>query len=59
MDVRKILADLRREKAQVENAIRALEGLGGKRRGRPPAWMRDKPRGAPRSKKGEGETPKK
>lgn len=42
MDVTKILAELRQERAQIEEAILSLERLAmgrGKRRGRPPAWM--------------------
>jgi hypothetical protein len=42
MDVTKILAELRSEKEQIEEAIISLERLArgrGKRRGRPPAWM--------------------
>jgi hypothetical protein len=42
MDVGKILADLRREREAIEEAIITLERLArgqGKRRGRPPAWM--------------------
>lgn len=42
MDVVKILADLRREREAIEEAIITLERLArgqGKRRGRPPAWM--------------------
>ncbi len=41
MDISKILEDLRRERQQLEEAILSLERLavGGKRRGRPPAWM--------------------
>ena len=42
MDVLKILADLRQEREQIEEAIVTLERLAkgrGKRRGRPPAWM--------------------
>ena len=37
-----MLADLRQEREQVEEAIVTLERLSrgrGKRRGRPPAWM--------------------
>ena len=37
-----MLAELRQERAQIEEAIMALERLArgqGKRRGRPPAWM--------------------
>jgi hypothetical protein len=42
MDVAKILAELRQEREQLEEAIVSLERLAqgrGKRRGRPPAWM--------------------
>ncbi len=41
MDISKILEDLRREHQQLEEAILSLERLaaGGKRRGRPPAWL--------------------
>jgi len=42
MDVTKILAELRQEREQIEEAIITLERLArgrGKRRGRPPAWM--------------------
>ena len=42
MDVLKMLADLRHEREQLEEAILTLERLAqgrGKRRGRPPAWM--------------------
>jgi hypothetical protein len=42
MDVAKILADLRLEREQIEEAILNLERLAegrGKRRGRPPKWM--------------------
>jgi hypothetical protein len=42
MDVLKMLAELRQERAQIEEAIVALERLAlghGKRRGRPPTWM--------------------
>ena len=43
MDVLKMLAELREERAQIEEAIFAIEHLAtgrGKRRGRPPAWMK-------------------
>jgi hypothetical protein len=46
MDVSKILAELREERAQIEEAILSLERLAqgrGKRRGRPPAWMSEAP----------------
>jgi hypothetical protein len=42
MDVMKMLADLRQEREQIEEAIITLERLArgcSKRRGRPPAWM--------------------
>jgi hypothetical protein len=42
MDVNKMLAELRQEREQIEEAIMILERLArgrGKRRGRPPAWM--------------------
>jgi hypothetical protein len=42
MDVSKILAELRQERQQIEEAIASLERLArgrGRRRGRPPAWM--------------------
>jgi hypothetical protein len=42
MDVLKMLADLRAEREQIEEAILTLERLArgrGRRRGRPPAWM--------------------
>lgn len=42
MDISKILADLRQERQQLEEAILSLERLAtgrGRRRGRPPAWM--------------------
>jgi hypothetical protein len=44
MDVTKILAELREERQQIEEAITSLERLArgrGRRRGRPPAWMSD------------------
>ena len=43
MDVYKILGELRRERNQIEETILILERLAtgrGKRRGRPPAWMK-------------------
>jgi hypothetical protein len=42
MDVSKILAELRQEREQIEQAILSLEMLArgrGRKRGRPPAWM--------------------
>jgi hypothetical protein len=42
MDINKMLAELRNEREQIEEAIMTLERLArgrGRRRGRPPAWM--------------------
>ena len=42
MDVTKILAELRLEREQIEEAIMSLERVAtgrGRRRGRPPKWM--------------------
>jgi hypothetical protein len=42
MDVTKMLADLRQEREQIEEAIMTLERLAQgrtKRRGRPPLWL--------------------
>jgi hypothetical protein len=42
MDTNKMLAELRAERDQLNEAIRVLERLAagsGKRRGRPPKWM--------------------
>jgi hypothetical protein len=42
MDVTKILAELKEERQQIEDAIVSLERLArgrGRRRGRPPSWM--------------------
>jgi len=51
MEIEKILAELRLEREQVEQAILTLERLAtgrGRRRGRPPAWMSQiKRRGRP------------
>lgn len=51
MDINKMLADLRLEREQIEEAIMTLERLArgrSKRRGRPPAWMSQvKRRGRP------------
>jgi hypothetical protein len=55
MDIYKMLAELRAEREQVDEAIIVLERLArgqGKRRGRPPAWMTTvKRRGRPPSSK--------
>ena len=53
MDVTKILAELREERQQIEEAIVSLERIArgrGRRRGRPPAWLSEvtgKRRGRP------------
>ena len=42
MDILKMLAELRAEREQIDEAIITIERLArgqGKRRGRPPAWM--------------------
>lgn len=42
MDIAKLLEEMRAERAQLEEAIIAIERLAagqGKRRGRPPAWL--------------------
>ncbi|MGH9585026.1 MAG: hypothetical protein ACRD4O_19070 [Bryobacteraceae bacterium] len=44
MDVDKMLAELRLEREQIEEAILTLERLArgrGRRRGRPPTWLKD------------------
>jgi hypothetical protein len=65
LDINKILVEIREERKQIEAAIVSLQRLAageGKRRGRPPAWMKDlkkpdtnaKPRGRPpKNKTGE------
>ncbi len=51
MDINKMLAELRQEREQIEEAVMTLERLArgrGRRRGRPPAWMAQvKKRGRP------------
>jgi hypothetical protein len=63
MDVSKILAELKAEREQIEEAILSLERLArgrGPRRGRPPSWMAEiapKPRrGRPPGSKNKSET---
>ena len=62
MDVTKILAELRQEREQIEEAIMSLERLArgrGRRRGRPPAWMTEvKRRGRPPGSKNKPKTEK-
>lgn len=61
MDVLKMLADLRQERQQIEEAILTLERLAqgrGRRRGRPPAWMAHvKRRGRPPGSKNKMKEP--
>jgi hypothetical protein len=63
MDVSKILAELRQEREQLEEAIMSLERLArgrGRRRGRPPSWMAEaKKRGRPVGSKNKTATPPK
>lgn len=63
MDVSKMLAELRQEREQIEEAIMTLERLArgrGKRRGRPPAWMTEiKRRGRPPGSKNKPKTEQK
>jgi hypothetical protein len=62
MDINKMLAELRQEREQIEEAIMTLERLArgrGRRRGRPPAWMsaikkRGRPPGSKNKPKTEG-----
>jgi hypothetical protein len=65
MDVTKILAELRAEREQIEEAILSLERLArgrGRRRGRPPAWLAEgeaapKRRGRPPGSKNKQQNP--
>ena len=59
LDVDKMLAELRLEREQIEEAILTLERLArgrGRRRGRPPAWLKDAG-SAMASENGSGEAP--
>jgi hypothetical protein len=50
MDILKMLAELRAEREQIEEAILVLERIAcgrGRRRGRPPKWMTGMRRGRP------------
>lgn len=61
MDVDKMLSELRMEREQIEEAILTLERLArgrGRRRGRPPAWLKDAQTAiAEEVAKGEGAAP--
>ena len=54
MDLSKMIGELQAERAQVNEAIVALERLGaatiGKRRGRPPAWISELRTNVPKRK---------
>jgi hypothetical protein len=53
MDVAKILKLLQQEREQIEQAIFSLERLGhGRRRGRPPAWLKGIAAKAPATRRG-------
>jgi hypothetical protein len=61
MDVMKVLAELRQEHQQLEEAIITLERLArgrGKRRGRPPAWLKTASAAAADSAASASSTPK-
>ncbi len=54
MDVNRILNELRQERNLLQHTIDTLERLArgqGKRRGRPPAWLKEPTRRRPRSRK--------
>ncbi len=58
MDVDKMLAELRLEREQIEEAILTLERLArgrGRRRGRPPAWLKDAAAVAAMAEEGQGD----
>jgi hypothetical protein len=63
MDVTKVLAELRQEREQIDEAILSLERLvagRGRRRGRPPAWISRLPvkrRGRPPGSKNKKKIP--
>ena len=63
MDVNKILAELRQEREQIDEAILTMERLvrsHGPRRGRPPAWLSTlavKRRGRPPGSKNKAKVP--
>jgi len=60
MDVSKILAELREERQQIEEAIVSLERLArgrGRRRGRPPAWLSGSASAEPAAPKRRGRPP--
>jgi hypothetical protein len=63
MEIAKMITELRLEREQIEHVIASLERLalgGRKRRGRPPAWLKDaatvKRRGRPPGSKNKAKT---
>jgi hypothetical protein len=57
LDVDKMLAELRLEREQIEEAILTLERLArgrGRRRGRPPLWLKEATAGANTTSNGNG-----
>jgi len=55
-----MLAELRMEREQIEEAILTLERLArgrGRRRGRPPAWLKDAAAAVSMVENGQGEMP--
>ena len=62
MDVDKMLAELRMEREQLDEAILTLERLArgrGRRRGRPPAWLKDATTEILAAQNGDGAAPAK
>jgi hypothetical protein len=61
MDIEKMLAELKAEREGVEQAILVLERIAagrGRRRGRPPAWMKTiKRRGRPPGSRNKSKRP--
>lgn len=62
MDVARILAELREQREQIDQAILSLQRLAGNspKRGRPPAWMaevQNKKRGRPPGSKNKKHNP--
>ena len=62
MDILKMLADLRQERLEIEEAILVVErlaaGTRGKRRGRPPKWMSTAQHESEKSEPDSGTAPK-
>jgi hypothetical protein len=57
LDVDKMLAELRLEREQIEEAILTLERLArgrGRRRGRPPGWLKEAAAEASAAEEGQG-----